>query len=286
MDRREMLGWLAVSGAHAIAAPILLGGCEPVRNPIAGAAQQPASPILTPPSFVEQLAFRRSAERGSADHGWLKARHTFSFARYQDPAHMSFRALRVMNEDVIGPGGGFPMHPHKDMEILTYVLDGALEHKDSMSNGSIISPGEVQTMSAGTGIRHSEFNPSQLGSVHLLQIWMTPDARHHTPRYQQKTIPRASAAAPIRLIASPNGAQGSVAIHQDARIHAVNLKRGEEVLYEVKPGRHAWVQVARGRMTLNTAHTLEQGDGVSTGQAGALLLGANIASECLIFDLA
>lgn len=292
MDRREALKLLAVS-TTGIAIPTLLG-CEP-HNPMGMGAGATAQAPLAPPThpqaatkplaLVRQLAIRRSEDRGHADHGWLKAKHSFSFARYRDPAHMGFRSLRVINEDVVQGRGGFPMHPHEDMEILTYILDGALEHKDSMGNGSVIKPGEVQAMSAGTGVRHSEFNPSAIDAVHLLQIWLMPDRRGHTPRYQQKPIARHSANSPIQLIASSQGIDGSVAMHQDVNIHACKLASGQQLSFENKAARHAWIQVARGELVLN-GHTLRAGDGVSTSEGGWLLFDATKSSELLIFDLA
>ncbi len=290
--RRAVLRGALASAS--VAAPFILSGCQAPDNPIARAsrakaaapADTPAAALPTGIPLVEDLTFRRSADRGHADHGWLKAKHSFSFARYQDPAHRSFRSLRVMNEDVISGGGGFPMHPHKDMEILTYVLDGALEHKDSLGSGGVIRPGEVQAMSAGTGIKHSEFNPSGTESVHLLQIWLFPDRRQHTPRYAQKVIQPHTKAEPIRLIASPDGAEQSVMLHQDARIYAVKLEPGQQAFFEVMPSRHAWVQMARGQLSLNRFHTLYQGDGVSTSDSGGFHFSATEAVEFLIFDLA
>lgn len=294
MKRRQFMESVVVTGVGA-SIPYILTGCEPgssvARRASRGeqsASAASESDVLVPAHvpLIEALTFRRSDERGHAERDWLRTKHTFSFARYQDPAHMSFRSLRVMNEDVIAGGGGFPMHPHRDMEILTYVLDGALEHKDSMGNGSVIRPGEVQAMSAGTGVKHSEFNPSQSNGVHLLQIWLFPDARNHQPSYAQRVIEPHTSDEPVRLIASPDGADGSVVLHQNARIHAVKLKKGEEAYFEVFPSRHAWVQLARGGVTLNRDHTLHQGDGVSTSQHGGLHFSAASDSEFLIFDLA
>jgi redox-sensitive bicupin YhaK (pirin superfamily) len=198
------------------------------------------------------IAIRTSKDRGHVDHGWLDARHTFSFADYYDPAHMGFRALRVINEDRVQPAQGFPPHGHRDMEIVSYVLAGALEHRDSMGHGSVIRPGDVQRMSAGTGVRHSEYNPSPAEPVHFLQIWIEPEARHLPPGYEQKTYLAEDKCGRLRLIASRDGAEGSVVIHQDARIHATVLDPGQEVVHRPAPGRHAWVQVARGSVTLST----------------------------------
>lgn len=286
ITRRDLLR-LAGAGSLGFAVPTILG-CEP-HSPITAAAADSPGPLLAAAApalkLIDALVIRRAQDRGHADHGWLKAAHSFSFSRYQDPAHMGFRSLRVLNEDVIQPTGGFPMHPHRDMEIITYILDGALEHKDSMGNGSVIRPGEVQHMTAGTGVRHSEFNPSGSAAVHLIQIWLLPDRRHHTPRYAQRPIPRATREQPVRLIASPDGAQGSVPIHQDARIHAVNLQAHQQLHFDVRPQRHAWVQVARGELIVN-GQTLHPGDGLSTSQDGALLFSATSPAELLIFDLA
>ncbi len=278
LNRRELLRALSAGAAGAIAAPLLLPACQDV--PDAATAGAAAAPPL---ALVRSIAVRRGQDRGGADRGWLKAKHSFSFADYRDPAHMGFRALRVLNEDVIQGEGGFGMHPHRDMEIVTYVLDGALKHNDSEGNGSIIRPGEVQAMSAGTGIWHSEMNPSS-SPVHLLQIWLVPDRRSHKPRYQQQVITGLESAA-LRVIASPTGGDGAVALHQDATIHACKLKAHEEMVFEVKPTRHAWVQVARGAMTLN-GRTLHAGDGASTGEAGWLQFSATQPSELLLFDLA
>ncbi len=293
MKRRQFVESLFKGVGLGFASPIILSGCE-VQGPVQrgassalegveGVAEQQMPPGV---SLIDKLTFRRSADRGHANHGWLKTNYSFSFSKYQDPEHMSFRSLRVMNEDVIEGGGGFPMHPHRDMEILTYILDGALEHKDSMGNGSVIRPGEVQAMSAGTGVRHSEFNPSKSNKVHLLQIWLFPDAKNYNPRYAQKVIKPQTKDEPVRLIASPDGEDGSVVLHQNARIHAVKLRKGQQAFFEVMPSRHAWVQVAQGQLSLNKFHSLYQGDGVSTSQQGGMHFSAASASEFLIFDLA
>ena len=283
MTRRSALGALLKGASLGVSVPYLLTACE-LSSPVEVASRRG---VLERAPWIEALTFRRSSERGGADHGWLQAKHTFSFAGYRDPSHTSFRSLRVMNEDIIQGGGGFPMHPHRDMEILTYVLDGALEHRDSLGHGGVIRPGEVQAMSAGTGIRHSEFNPSGLDPVHLIQIWIEPDRANHAPRYAQKRVRAATRSSPIRLIASPDGAEGSVALHQDARLHAVTLKPGQVAFYEAFLERHTWVQVASGDVTLNRAHAMHQGDGVSTSRPGGLELGAGgRGAELLIFDLA
>jgi redox-sensitive bicupin YhaK (pirin superfamily) len=231
------------------------------------------------------LTIRRGPDRGHFDHGWLDTFHTFSFADYHDAAHMGFRALRVINEDRVAPGRGFGIHPHHDMEIITWVLEGALEHKDSMGNGSLIVPGEVQRMSAGTGVLHSEMNPSAHEAVHLLQIWIRPDKHGVEPGYAQKAFPRAERLNRLRLVVSPDGRDGSIPIHQDASLHAAILDKGKTLHAEVLPGRHAWLQVARGEIDLNGAH-LVAGDGASTSTPGSIDLLASKEAEILLFDLA
>ncbi len=224
------------------------------------------------------LTIRRAGERGYADHGWLKSRHTFSFADYYDPAHMGFRGLRVINEDRVEGGMGFGTHPHRDMEIVSYVLEGALEHRDSMKNGSVITPGDVQRMSAGTGVTHSEFNASKTDEVHFLQIWIVPDRRGIQPSYEQKL-------GRLRLVASPDGADGSVKLHADARIHAGVLDAGQSLGVALDQARHTWVQVARGRVRLN-GRELEAGDGASLSGEARLDLEGLDACEVIVFDLA
>lgn len=231
------------------------------------------------------IAIRPSNERGAFDHGWLVTRHTFSFSEYQDPAHMGFRALRVINEDIVRPGKGFGTHGHRDMEIVTYVLSDALEHKDSLGNGSIISPGEVQRMSAGTGIRHSEFNASADADVHLLQIWIVPEREGIAPGYEQKTFPIAAETDRLLLVASRSGAAGSVTIHQDANLYAATLSPGGRVAAVLAPGRHAWVQVARGALKLNGA-ALAAGDGAQISDETAIDIRGPSGGEFLLFDLA
>jgi hypothetical protein len=226
------------------------------------------------------LQLRKAHDRGHANHGWLDSWHTFSFADYHDPQHVSFSALRVINEDRVAPGEGFPTHPHRDMEIITYVLEGALEHKDSLGTGSVIRPGEVQRMSAGTGIRHSEFNHSQSEPVHFLQIWILPDRQGVKPGYEQKRI---GLNGQLRLVASPDGSDGSVTIHQDARVYAARLN-GDEVAHTLEPGRRAWLQVARGTVKLNGT-TLHAGDGASIENETTLRLAADGSAEVLLFDL-
>ena len=231
------------------------------------------------------IDIRRSAERGGGDFGWLKTQHSFSFDTYHDPRFMGFRSLRVINEDRVQAGHGFPMHPHRDMEIITYVLEGALEHKDSMGNGSIIRPGDGQRMSAGTGVRHSEANASKTDAAHLLQIWILPDRRGHEPGYEQKAFPEAEKRGKLRLIASPDGSDGSVTIHQDAKLYASLLQPGQEVKHELGKGRYAWLQVAKGAVELN-GQSLSQGDGAAVSDEQRLTVKATEDAEVLLFDLA
>jgi quercetin 2,3-dioxygenase len=230
------------------------------------------------------IALRRAVDRGHANHGWLDTWHTFSFADYYDPRFMGFRVLRVINEDFVAPGRGFPTHAHRDMEILTYVLEGALQHRDSLGTGSVIRPGEVQRMSAGTGVRHSEANPSAEVPVHLLQIWIEPATRGIEPGYEQKAFAEDDRRGRLRLVASPDGADGSVTIHQDARLYATLLDVGRKIVHTLAPNRHAWVQVARGTLTLN-GQTLEAGDGAAVSGETALTLVAEKDAEALLFDL-
>jgi redox-sensitive bicupin YhaK (pirin superfamily) len=231
------------------------------------------------------IAIRKSSQRGHADLGWLDSRFTFSFADYFDPDHTQFRTLRVMNDDHIAGGGGFPTHPHKDMEIVTYVLEGALAHKDSMGNGSVIRPGDVQYMSAGTGVAHSEFNASDKDTVHMYQIWMFPDKKGYKPVYDQKHFDEAEKSGNLRLIASPDGRDGSVEIRQDNELYASVLAPGETVKHQLKPERHAYVQVARGSVTLN-GEKLETGDGAAVSAEKTLELRGVDKAEVLLFDLA
>jgi quercetin 2,3-dioxygenase len=231
------------------------------------------------------IQIRRSEERGHANHGWLDTHHTFSFADYEDAAHMGFRSLRVINEDHVAPGEGFPPHGHRDMEILTYVLEGGLQHRDSMGNGSVIRPGDVQRMSAGTGVTHSEFNASKKEPVHLLQIWILPARRGIAPGYEEKHFSEAERQGRLRLIASPDAAEGSVTVHQDARVYAGLLAPGASVKHPLGPGRHAWVQVARGKVRLGN-EPLSAGDGVAVSDQANLILTAESSAEVLLFDLA
>src|ERR1700757_4411393 len=231
------------------------------------------------------IQIRKSDTRGHANHGWLDSRFTFSFAEYFDPTHVEFRTLRVMNDARIAGGGGFPTHPHRDMEIVTYVLDGELAHKDSMGNGSVIKPGDVQYMSAGTGVAHSEFNASDKVPVHMYQIWMFPDKNGHKPTYDQKHFSEAEKRGKLRLVVSLDGRDGSVKIRQDNELYATLLGAGESVKHELKPERHAYVQVARGSVTLN-GKPLEVGDGAEISAEKTLELTGIKNAEVLLFDLA
>jgi redox-sensitive bicupin YhaK (pirin superfamily) len=231
------------------------------------------------------ILVRKSSDRGHADHGWLDSRFTFSFSDYYDPQHVQFRTLRVMNDDRIAGGGGFPTHPHRDMEIVTYVLEGALAHKDSMGNGSVIKPGDVQYMSAGTGVAHSEFNASDSDSAHLYQIWIFPDRQGYKPVYDQKHFTDADKRGKLRLVVSPDGRDGSVQIRQDNKLYATVLAPGESVEHTLKPDRHAYVQVARGSVTLN-GQPLDAGDGAAISAEKSLQLTGVKDAEVLLFDLA
>ena len=230
------------------------------------------------------IAVRPAAERGHADHGWLDTRHTFSFASYHDPGHMGFRSVRVINEDRVQPAQGFGTHAHRDMEILTWVLEGALEHKDSMGNGSVIRPGDLQRMSAGTGVTHSEFNPSREAPVHFLQIWLLPRERGLPPGYEQKRFPQESRRGRLRLIAAGDGREGAVTIHQDADVWTALLQPGESLSHRLAPGRYAWVHVARGAVSLNGS-TLGAGDGAAVSDEAALEINGAARAEVLLFDL-
>jgi hypothetical protein len=236
---------------------------------------------------MHMITLRPARERGHFDHGWLNTYHTFSFAGYYDPKHVHFRALRVINEDFVAPGRGFGMHPHENMEIITYVLSGALEHRDSLGTGEVIQPGDGQRMSAGSGIVHSEFNPSRSEPVHLLQIWILPDEDKLDvePSYEQKPFPDAEKQGQWRLIASPGGEQGSVKIHADARLLVTKLKEGESLPLTLNEGRYGWLQMAKGAATLNGL-ALNQGDGAGISQETALTLAATEDAEVLLFDLA
>ena len=231
------------------------------------------------------IQIRKSDQRGHANHGWLDSRFSFSFAEYYDPEFVEFRTLRVMNDDHIAGGGGFPTHPHRDMEIVTYVLEGALSHNDSMGNGSTIRPGDVQYMSAGTGVAHSEFNASQNEPVHMYQIWMFPDKNGYKPLYDQKHFDASEKRGKLRLMVSPDGREGSVQIRQDNELYATVLAPGEAVKHALKPERHAYVQVARGSVTLN-GKRLETGDGAAISEEKSLEIAGVNDAEVLLFDLA
>ena len=231
------------------------------------------------------LTVRKAEDRGHFNFGWLDTKHTFSFGEYYDPAHMGFSILRVINDDRVAPGGGFPTHPHRDMEIVTYVLDGALAHKDSLGNGSEILPGDVQRMSAGTGIRHSEYNARADQPVHLLQIWLMPEKQGAEPGYEQKMFGAAEKRDALRLVASPDGSEGSVTIHTDARLYASILGKDAKVAFAPQPGRAAWLHVARGSITVG-GHVLKEGDAIaSTGGETLAAQGMDSESEILLFDL-
>ncbi|HYY06430.1 MAG TPA: pirin family protein [Candidatus Limnocylindria bacterium] len=231
------------------------------------------------------VSVRPSAERGRSELGWLSSRHTFSFADYRDPRHMGFSSLRVINEDRVQPGAGFPTHGHHDMEIVTYVVEGALEHEDSMGNGSVIRPGEVQRMTAGTGVTHSEYNPSRTEPVHFLQIWILPERQGLAPGYEQRAFSAAELQGRLRVVASRDGRDGAVTVHQDARLFAARLAPGEEIVHALAPGRHAWVQVVRGELALDGT-ALAAGDGAAVSDTARLALSARASSELLLFDLA
>jgi hypothetical protein len=230
------------------------------------------------------IAVRHGNERGFADHGWLKSFHSFSFADYFDPAHTEFGPLRVINEDRVAPGAGFGTHAHRDMEIISYVLEGALEHKDSMGNGSVIRPGDVQRMSAGTGVTHSEFNPSRNDGVHFLQIWIHPDQRGIAPGYEERNYPAAEKRGRLRLIASPDRAQGSVLIHQDARVYAGLFDGTEGATLTLAPGRYLYVHLARGALKANDT-ALSAGDALKATDIDRLTLLDGRDAEVLVFDL-
>lgn len=230
------------------------------------------------------IEIRKAAERGHGDHGWLESWHTFSFSDYYDPRFMGFRSLRVMNEDFVAPGQGFGMHPHRDMEIVTCVLSGALEHKDSMGNGEVLHPGEFQRMSAGTGILHSEFNPSSSEPTHLYQIWLLPERKGIEPSYEQKRFDESARRNRWQLVASRDGEAGSLRIHQDARIYLARLDAEANLHYELSPTRHAWVQILWGEVSLD-GNRLRPGDGAALGAESHFDISAIQAAEVMLFDL-
>jgi quercetin 2,3-dioxygenase len=231
------------------------------------------------------LTIRRADDRGHAQHGWLDSRHTFSFADYHDPAHMGFRALRVINEDRVKPAMGFGTHPHRDMEILSYVLEGGLAHKDSLGTGSVIRPGDVQRMSAGTGVTHSEFNASSIEPVHFLQIWLLPEQHGLKPGYEQKHFTDDQRRGHLQLVASKDGREGSLTIHQDVAIYDALLRAQERAELTLRKGRHAWVQVAQGSLKVN-GETLHAGDGAALSDEAQLRLEGIDQAKVLVFDLA
>lgn len=234
------------------------------------------------------LRVRKAGERGHADHGWLDSWHTFSFAEYHDPEHMGFRGLRVINEDVVAPGQGFGMHPHRDMEIVTLVLSGALEHKDSLGNGEVLRPGELQRMTAGSGILHSEFNPSDREPVHLYQIWIKPSQKGLTPSYEQRAFDPAARRNRLQLVAAPAGTEVSgevLAIQTDARLYLGALDAGTELSLDLSPDRHAWVQILNGQAQVND-QTLVAGDAMALSNETRVALQGVTAAELLLFDLA
>lgn len=230
------------------------------------------------------LQVRKGNERGAANFGWLQSNHSFSFGHYYDPEHMGFGPLRVINEDRVEPGAGFDTHGHRNMEIISYVLSGALEHKDSMGNGSVLRYGDVQRMSAGTGVLHSEYNPSQGERVHFLQIWIEPNVKNTAPSYEEKHFDRESKIGQLRLIVSPDGRNGSVSVRQDASIYASILDEEDEVKYELAPGRTAYVYVIRGRVTANSV-ALTSGDALKVSDESLVTLSQAEAAEVLLFDL-
>jgi redox-sensitive bicupin YhaK (pirin superfamily) len=231
------------------------------------------------------IRVRHATDRGHFNHGWLDTYHSFSFADYYDPAHMGFRSLRVINDDRVQPGQGFGMHGHRDMEIITYVLEGALEHRDSLGSGSVIKAGELQRMTAGTGIRHSEFNPSASEPVHLYQIWLLPNRRGLTPSYDQRSFSEEEKRSRLRLVASPDGALGSLQMQQDARLYLASLAPGQRVVHNLARDRAAWLQVLRGEVE-SFGTKLTAGDGVAITEEDAVAIRADSPSEVLLFDLA
>lgn len=231
------------------------------------------------------IQVRKANDRGHANHGWLNTYHTFSFATYQDSQHVRFRSLRVMNEDWVAAGQGFGTHPHNDMEIVTYVLEGALEHKDSMGHGEVLRPGEFQRMTAGTGITHSEFNPSKTEPTHLYQIWLFPEKKGITPSYEQKRFAEDGRRNQLQLVASRDAAGGSLLIHTDARVYLSLLDTNREVTLDLPTGRHAWLQVLRGSVTLN-GQPLQTSDGAAVSEETHLAIQATTDAEIMLFDLA
>ena len=231
------------------------------------------------------ITIRHGEDRGRVVLDWLDSRHSFSFGHYYDPKHMGFRALRVINDDRVSPGGGFATHPHRDMEIITYVLDGTLEHADSLGNGSVIRAGEVQRMTAGTGVTHSEFNHSQVAPVHLLQIWILPAEKGLAPSYEQRAFTPEEKRGGLTLVAARDGRDGALTVHQDAEIYAALLDAGKSVSHRLAAGRHAWLHLAHGAVVLN-GHALTEGDGAAVSDEEVLAISAETDAELLLFDLA
>ncbi len=242
-------------------------------------------PVFGRPAESTDLLIRQAAERGHTDLGWLNSFHSFSFGEYVDQRHMGFRSLRVINDDKIAAGRGFPTHPHRDMEIISYVLEGALQHKDSTGRGAIITPDDIQMMSAGTGITHSEYNPSQADSNHFLQVWIEPATRGVQPRYSDNKVTIEHKLNRWTKIAGPDGSHAAVSIHQDASIYATHLQAGQAVRFTVERGRHAWLQVARGSLVVNGT-LLQSGDAVATSRPTQLHAAASESTDALLFDLA
>ena len=230
------------------------------------------------------VTVRRSHQRGHADHGWLNSYHTFSFANYQDPQHMGFRSLRVMNEDRVAPGQGFGRHPHRDMEIVSYVLEGSLEHKDSMGNGSVLHVGDFQRITAGTGVEHSEFNPSATDPVHFYQIWLFPDQHGLKPSYEERSFSTSEKQNRLRLVASRGGREGSLTVHQDVDVFLSHLEAGASVSHQLRPRRHAWVQVMRGSVRVGDI-ILNESDAAAISEQAELQLVAVEPAEVMLFDL-
>jgi redox-sensitive bicupin YhaK (pirin superfamily) len=286
LSRRALTPGAAAAAAAGGLAACAGGVRDPDRLAAAAAAAVPGTAPAGDLVPASSVVLRASEARGHANHGWLDTRHTFSFASYYDPRHMGFRSLRVINEDHVAAGQGFPMHPHRDMEIVTYVLEGELEHEDTIGNGSVIRPSEVQQMSAGRGIRHSEYNPSRAKGVHLLQIWIEPDVRGVEPSYDQKVFPVSERGNRLRVVASGDGREGSIRIHSATSLYAAVLEPGRTVEHAVEAGRHAWVQVARGSLDVN-GRPMKAGDGAAVSRAGLLALRAGErGAEILVFDLA
>ena len=231
------------------------------------------------------ITVRKAEDRGHADHGWLDTNHTFSFASYHDPKHMGYRSLRVMNEDRVAPGKGFATHGHDNMEIISYVLSGALEHKDNMGNGEVLRPGEFQRISAGSGITHSEFNPSSVDPVHFYQIWLVPNVRDIAPSYQQREFGEGEKLDRLRLVASPDGEHGSLSIHTDANVYLSNLAAGAEVGFDLQPGRHGWLQVLSGSVAVS-GNQLSTSDGAAITNEDSVSIVASEDAEIMLFDLA